>query len=144
MKIVIALIFATTLYQITAIARRPAVLPVMGLSLDEYQHTPPDKSKQQGFNFTKTNLKKRTIQDTNKKVENPPVSRFHTQTHSEGSPALMLIFFALLPIIVWFTMMHQIGKKKKVTFEAPIDLDAVRAEKNTEKLSDDRDIPKAS
>jgi len=123
-------------------ARKPAVDPVLGVSIEEYKEVPPAKAK--GFDFNRT---------PGSKDYKAPVQRTHSPegltvakaTDEASSGKLLFLFFIFLPIIASGITFYRLGKRHRDIHG----LESMTEDKHETKSEssddhDDYDIPKAS
>ncbi len=118
-------------------ARGPAVEPVTGISIDQYDDVPPSKAVP--FDFSQENrtkklepVKKNTVKETN--LETLEDSQSSTNKY------IVILMVCLLPIAVWLGLMKGV---KDLDEEVPsniVDLDSKRDNDD----DDDMNFPKAS
>jgi len=128
-------------------ARKPAVEPVMGLSIEEYDNVPPEKS--QGFNFEQGAEQSTKQADQNQiaPAQTPVaprslVNQSILSSESDTPATLFYILLSLLPFVVWFGLMKNLENNDEEEFTAEMyDLEEQRRKRKEAK---DDDIPKAS
>ena len=127
-------------------ARKPAVEPVMGLSIEEYDNVPPEKA--QGFNFEQDSKQspKQVKQNQITPNQNPVAPRSlvnqSLQSADSDTPAILFyILLSLLPFVVWFGLMKSLESNEEEFTAEMYDLEAQRRKREEAK---DDDIPKAS
>ena len=137
----------------TSFARKPAVEPVTGISIDEYKDVPPSQAK--GFNWTNP---KKVDSVTNEKSKfdssKLPEQVISTAEAPDLTPAIVLFFMTILPFAVWFFLLgkleepvHDIGYQEDEDFEdntLAFPNKAKEDSKNENDDDDDFDVPKAS
>lgn len=149
-KSIILFIFMTAgLFSFETQSREPAVEPVMGLSIEEYENVPPEES--QGFNFEQKDAQETqrgpSGQQQLSRPQTPAAARNlinqSNQTSTTDTPAtLFYILLCLLPFIVWFGLMKNLDGNQEENFTAEMyDLEEQRRKREG---SDDDDIPRAS
>lgn len=150
-KPIILFIFMTAgLLSFKVEARKPAVEPVMGLSIEEYENVPPEQS--QGFDFEQNEApetqSRQPGQEQLTAPQTPPVAsrNFINQSAQSSSPdtpaTLFYILLSLLPFVVWFGLMKNLDGNQKEEFTAEMyDLEEQRRKRDQ---NHDDDIPKAS
>lgn len=149
-KPIILFIFMTAgLLSFKVEARKPAVEPVMGLSIEEYENVPPEQS--QGFNFDQNETQKAESRQPGQEqltVPQTPVASRNlinqsAQSSSPDTPAtLFYILLSLLPFVVWFGLMKNLDANREEEFTAEMyDLEEQRRKRDQDH---DDDIPKAS
>lgn len=131
------------LSSINAHARKPAVEPIVGVSIEEYKEVDPSQAK--GFNFGKEVTKSNpTAQDAREADYHP--EQMATQSLKEKSEPgqLILILFVFLPVIASGFLFFK-NFKKDEEHQNVYDLEAIKKQKENQKPSDDHDdISKAS
>ena len=119
-------------------ARKPAVEPVSGISIDQYDDVPPAKANPYDFNQGKT--KELAPAKRSKAVKKTTLDDMKSSKKSRTNQVIVLLMVFLLPVAVWLGLMKGI---KDLDNERPnniVDLDA----KRTSDDDDDIDFPKAS
>ena len=135
-SVLLCLCFA--LATLSVFARSPAVEPVTGISIDQYQEVSP--SKDPGYNWNQGNSAASTSLITTR----VPSQRGLIQgTSSQGKSlgtTLFLIALLTLPFISWNLAMKSLEKKKSASLEpAPtVDLNSER-EKRSQKDTQESD-----
>jgi len=144
-KLIVLVIIALPL---TSFARKPAVEPVTGISIDEYKDVPP--SEAQGFNWNQDskNTKSENVQ-AKVDVEKLPEQEINITSGPDLTPAMILMFMLVLPFGIWFFLLGKLdAPENEVGFEEQEDIDNMLAfPKKSEKDDgddDDFDVPKAS
>ncbi len=128
--------------------RSPAVEPVMGLSIEEYETVSPENATPYDFAETTTEAKapaRAPAIEVPSSFEFTAPSRTFSQVEAETRVPPYLIFMALLlPLIVWFGLLKNIDK----SFENPTQAEnMVSLEEQRQKRAqskDNDDISKAS
>ncbi|WP_372651784.1 hypothetical protein [Halobacteriovorax sp.] len=118
-------------------ARGPAVEPVTGISIDQYEDVPPSEAvpfdfSQDGKTKKVAPIKKNTVKETN--LETLEDSRSTTNKY------IVILMVCLLPLAVWLGLMKGV---KDLDEEIPsniVDLDSKRDNND----DDDMNFPKAS
>ena len=120
-------------------ARKPAVEPIMGVSIEEYKEVPPEKTKGYDFNERKPNAKsvesvprKHSTKELNVQSANEPKETIN----------LVIVFFILLPIVAtaltYFNFQNTVRKREEAaSFDNVESLDK-------KSNDDDFNFPKAS
>lgn len=135
----IFLLFAFQLH-----ARSPAVEPIMGISIEEIDHVPPEEATP--FDFSQPENVSRSPA-----IEVPTVYDFQTNRRTlsgfEGDaviPYALIGLVLLLPIVIWFGVMKNLdqGYASPKMAKNTVSLEEVRKRKQQE--SSKEDIPKAS
>jgi hypothetical protein len=137
------------LLPLTAFARKPAVEPVTGISIDEYKEVPPSEAKGYNWNEGEAKVTKEAI------APKGDVSRLPTQTISETTgmdltPAIILVMLLILPFGIKFFLNGKLDKPETETgLEKEIHDNTLAFPKSSKKEDDDNDdddfnIPKAS
>lgn len=119
-------------------ARKPAVEPVSGISIDQYDDVSPEKATPYNFNQEKT--KKLVPIDTKKEVKQRTLNQLEEKTTSTTNQILVLLMVMTLPIAVWLGLMKGVKDLDQEVPNNVVDL-------NTKKPSnddDDMNFPKAS
>lgn len=130
------------LFSFNAQSRSPAVDPVMGLSIEEYDHAPPAQA--QSFDFSQAQSSQELRTPTSEAI----TPRTLQQSSGEGSgPATYFyILMSLLPFVIWFGVMKNLEKQDQKMTSLPENMYDLDSERNKRKAdsSDDSDLPKAS
>jgi Sec-independent protein secretion pathway component TatC len=141
----IAFLFSSLLIA-NAYSRSPAVEPVRGISIEEYDQVPPSKAK--GFDFSQaqnTNTAEvhkgtRTISSVTEQPAKP--------TSSNLSASLMVAFLFSIPFIMWFGVMRVLEQKSPGSIPEHNELLSFKNRNKSYELpsesEDDIDYPKAS
>ena len=116
-------------------ARKPAVDPIIGSSIEEYKEVPPEKAK--GYDFSQ----KREVAS---RAHSPDKLKEGSTTDSEGSTNLLIVFFIFLPIIASGMTFYLLRKNKIVRSDFEDNLHSIRGKKSDENDDNDIDFPKAS
>lgn len=135
-------------------ARKPAVEPVTGISIDDYKEVPP--SEAQGYDWNKgqnnqANRKPKSVEQAPVNTDELPQKEIETVSTPDLTPAVVLLFMLSLPFGIWFFLLGKLEKpENEVGFQEDEDLDntlAFPGKSKTESNKDDDDdfdIPKAS
>jgi hypothetical protein len=118
-------------------ARKPAVEPVSGISIDHYDDVAPSKAKPYDFNQKKT--KKLGAAKKTKEVKKTTLKEMKTKKSRTNQVIVILMVF-LLPVAVWLGLMKGIKDLDTEALDNVVDLNS----KRTENDDDDIDFPKAS
>ena len=155
---VLILTFAVALLLIPTMnfARKPAIEPVMGISIDHMPKVDPKKHKGYPFDSKPVDLtQQKGSEQQQVQVQRPKQIQtqveyqkptLETGIEGEDSSVWFLLFLFLLPVAIWFVLMTNIGRKKP----EEIDHDVVKPlrpeDKKDEEEHDDDDyqFPKAS
>lgn len=122
---------------ISSHARKPAVEPIMGSSIEEYQEVDPKDAKGYNFNRTPSN----TVFEKNTQEIYPPVEIATQSLEEQNAPTQMIIvLFILLPIIASGFLFFRSFKKDDSNV---VSLEDIKKKKSEEQSNND-DIPKAS
>lgn len=149
MKILSVLIALTFIFSSTLEARSPAVEPVTGISIDQYQEVSPQEDP--GFNWKKpTDITSNTsLITTRTPAESALITKTENQTKS-WPVILFLLGLICLPFALWYSVMKGLEDKDEFVNQSPIqdisgntvDLNAERKKRSGEQDKDD--ISKAS
>ncbi|MBI2521817.1 MAG: hypothetical protein HYV97_15485 [Bdellovibrio sp.] len=126
---------------VRAQSRAPAVLPEMGISIEERKHTPPNEAREFGFNFKEPKVKPEVVAVT---------EGLERQGELEASTTLVIFAMAILamPIFLWVGLMKQLKKQRAemLATNTPISLEEFRAKQEANKkiAEEKKDLPKAS
>lgn len=135
-------------------ARKPAVEPVTGISIDHYKDVPP--SQAQGFDWTSDKeAKPSKTNNTQSKldVDKLPEQQITDTTGPDLTPAIILFFLLVLPFGIWFFLLGKLEEPvNEVGFQDEETEDNMLAfpskskkeEKGNDDDDDDFNIPKAS
>lgn len=146
-KLLILLIF---LLPLSAFARKPAIEPVTGISIDDYKEVPPSQAK--GYNWNEEN-KKVTAEAIAPKgdVTKLPSRSISEETAPDLKPAIILVLLLVLPFGIWFFLNGKLDSpESEIGFqeEEEINDNTLAFPKATKTKDDDDDddfnIPKAS
>jgi hypothetical protein len=118
-------------------ARKPAVEPVTGLSIDQYDDVHPSKAKAYDFNNKKT--KKLAPVKAPKKVKQTSLEQMKDKKSGINQGLVVLMVF-LLPVAVWLGLMKGIKDFDEEVPNNVVDLNS----KSNSSDDDDIDYPKAS
>lgn len=121
----------------TAFARKPAVEPVTGISIDQYDDVHPSKAKAYDFNLK--NTKKLAPAKSAKKVKQTSLEQMKDKKSKVNQGIVILLVF-LLPVAVWLGLMKGIKDFDQEVPNNVVDLNS----KSKSKDDDDIDYPKAS
>ncbi|WP_127718096.1 hypothetical protein [Halobacteriovorax sp. HLS] len=119
-------------------ARKPAVEPVTGISIDQYDDVAPEKATPYNFNQKKT--KALTPVKTKKEVKQKTLNQMQEKTTSTTNQVLVLLMVMVLPIAVWLGLMKGV---KDLDHEAPNNVVDLNSKKPSND-DDDMNFPKAS
>jgi hypothetical protein len=113
-QLLILVAFLTFIFVLGRVeARRPAVEPVMGISIDEYQHVPPEKAR--GFDFTQKQTKKNNEKVLKQKVSNSHPAQLPQVNNEKDTSAwswTLIGFLFLLPALIWFSVYRALFKSR--------------------------------
>ena len=146
-KLLILLIF---LLPLSAFARKPAIEPVTGISIDDYKEVPPSQAK--GYNWNEENKKVTTEAIAPKgDVTKLPSRSISEETAPDLKPAIILVLLLVLPFGIWFFLNGKLDSpESEIGFqeEEEINDNTLAFPKATKTKDDDDDddfnIPKAS
>lgn len=132
----IIFLFLTLLTTSMSFARKPAVQPVSGISIDQYNDVPPSKATPFDFTQPKNNKKaapaKKAVKETNlEKMDD---------VKSTTNKTIVVLMVCLLPIAVWLGLMKGVKDMDQDSPSNIVDLDSRRNNND----DDDHNIPKAS
>ncbi|MCK5072696.1 MAG: hypothetical protein KAQ98_04665 [Bacteriovoracaceae bacterium] len=142
----LAILLATTLFiHHHAKARKPAVEPVTGLSIDNYEHVPPENAR--GYEWKYGTPKKIVPESTTKRAQKnlrPP--EIEQESGNGFLSTIFILFIVLLPLAIWISLFIGLGKNRKLP-EASENLpdnvtDLIKEKKDDE--NEDYKFPKAS
>ena len=120
----------------TSNTRKPAVEPIMGSSIEEYQEVDPKDAK--GYNFSR--FPENNNFDKNAQEIYPPLEIAEQSTSEQSAPAqLLVLLFILLPIFASGFLFFRSFRKVESNV---VRLADVKKKKN--EVSNDDNIPKAS
>lgn len=144
--IILFVFMITGLLNFKVEAREPAVEPVMGLSIEEYETVPPEKS--QGFDFEQSKTSPESGQRPEINQVQAPVSPRSLMNQSapdstESPATFFYVLLSLLPFVVWFGLMKNLDENTDEGHTAQMyDLEEQRRKK--QQSHDNDDLPKAS
>jgi len=119
--------------------RSPAVEPVKGLSIEEYDQVPPSKAR--GFDFSQQ--KKEPITKQLRKI-----SSTSNPNNNNWSASLLVFFLFAIPFIMWFGVMRSLKDGRSSIASEHNELLSIQDYKKDSTDSNDHqsdiDIPKAS
>ncbi|MFT6068207.1 MAG: hypothetical protein ACJAT2_002921 [Bacteriovoracaceae bacterium] len=137
------------LLPLSAFARKPAVEPVTGISIDEYKEVPPSQAK--GYNWNEGESKVTTEAVAPKGDPSKLPSRTISEaTEPNLKPAFILVLLLVLPFGIWFFMNGKLDDPEtEIGFQDEEIEDNTLAFPKSKKNDDDNDdddfnIPKAS
>jgi len=149
MKTFSALIALTIIFSPALQARSPAVEPVTGISIDQYQEVSPQEDP--GFNWKKpTDITSNTsLITTRTPAESGLISKTENQTKS-WPVTLFLLGLICLPFALWYSVMKGLEDREDLVNQSStknitgntVDLNEERKKRNSEQDNDD--ISKAS
>lgn len=131
-------------------ARKPAVLPVTSISIDDYKDVPPSEAK--GYNWAnkdtvKTPTAKKPVART------PAIQRYDFNQSNTSGPSIPVIAFLVLmfglPMALWWGIMKGLDQPEELDNDSSgsevVDLNSERAkrESNSDNDDDDFHFPKA-
>ncbi|OIQ19803.1 MAG: hypothetical protein BM556_04785 [Bacteriovorax sp. MedPE-SWde] len=124
----------------TTFARKPAVDPVVGVSIEEYKEVPPEKAKGYDFNRRPNSEKRAASTKRTHSVEGLKVESATDTSASSGK--LIFLFLIFLPIVASGITFYRLGRKfDGITKDSNV-TDINKNKKDSD--HDDFDIPKAS
>jgi hypothetical protein len=140
------------LLPLSAFARKPAVEPVTGISIDDYRDVPPSKAKGFNWNEGESKVTKEAI------APKGDTSKLPTRSIAEGSapdlkPAFVLVLLLILPFGIWFFMNGNLDEPEiEIGFQDETYANTLAFPKSNKKKENDDDddddddfnIPKAS
>ena len=161
MSKVLTLVFFSLIFSISPQARRPAVEPVRGLSIDHIDSQAPIKGKIKGYNFQqKTNhlaTPDPSFLDQRRSITSNPehaqhdgqISLSQKKAFFTPSPTLLILFAFSLPMIAIGLLAIRIRQSQEAGEKGPDNLHSLerQREKSEQDLADDHnndDISKAS
>ena len=146
------LILALLALPLTSFARKPAVEPVTGISIDEYKDVPP--SQAQGYDWNqesqgKTKGKIKFAPAIKGDVTKLPQHEIESTSTPDLTPAIILMLMLLLPFGIWFFLLGKLeAPATEVGFKDHEEEDNTLAfpsnKKSDDEDDDDFDVPKAS
>jgi len=87
--------------------RKPAVLPGVGLSIDQYEKVAPENAGKKGFDFSH----KDQSETSPKALIEEGINRT-AQTQQASLPILFGLIILSLPFVVWFGLMYRLPGNK--------------------------------
>ncbi len=149
------IVLSLILLPFTVLARKPAVEPVTGISIDDYKEVPPSQAK--GFDWSKNNKELKVNSDSKPAVKGDvtklPEQEITTISTPDLSPAVILLMMLALPFGIWFFLLGKleapVNEKGFEEEEDHLDNTLAFPGKKTKSESNDDDdddfnIPKAS
>lgn len=146
------LILALFTLPLSSFARKPAVEPVTGISIDEYKEVPP--SQAQGYNWNKKNteslkVKENTAPQVKGDVSALPEREISSTTGPNLTPAIVLFFMLILPFGIWYFLLGKLDEPEtEIGFQEEEEDNTLafpsKSHKKDDEDDDDFDIPKAS
>lgn len=138
----IFMILLMGLFSFNGHTRAPAVDPVMGLSIEEYEKVDPADATP--FDFTEQSTEPTAIS-----APLAPRSLQQTSSESKGPPTYFYILMSLLPFVIWYGVMKNLESLEEEVVTENIedntfDLNAQREKRAALDQNDDTDLPKAS
>ncbi len=148
MKYLFLVLSFACLVKINTYARKPAVEPILGVSIEEYKEVSPEKAK--GFDFSRnpdSELKaedSKTIKKEEPRVHNQAdiTSRPQTSLEDTKSKNLLFILLIALPIMASFISYLRFRVNQKDIENNVVDLNTVK--KSSQNDDDNNDIRRAS
>jgi predicted nucleic acid-binding Zn ribbon protein len=124
----------------TTSARKPAIEPIMGISIDD--NPPANPEKNPGFKF-ESNTKKAATAPKTTTAPAPQAKALPEVTSEKETTSIasyiFMVFVIALPIVVWFSMMSNLHKGPSEDAEV-----TKLKQKKEDDHDDDYQIPKAS
>ncbi|PIK14979.1 hypothetical protein [Halobacteriovorax sp. JY17] len=118
-------------------ARKPAVEPVSGISIDQYDDVAPSKATP--FDFTQ-NEKSKSLAPVRKSPVKETNVEMMDDSKSTTNKTIVILMICLLPIAVWLGLMKGVKDLEEEVPSNVVDLDSKRESDN----DDDMNFPKAS
>lgn len=137
-------------FKINSFARKPAVEPVLGISIEEYKEVEPKKAKGYDFNRTpssdnKNVINKNTSKNTNtiSNIQKPQELKpepSSMQEHQKDGSQILLYFLLTLPIlaslVAYFRMSSPSAiENKEEDIDNVVEIDTKKADENIKKAS---------
>ncbi|MEE3079607.1 MAG: hypothetical protein VX341_09760 [Bdellovibrionota bacterium] len=145
MKYLFLILSFACLIKINTFARKPAVEPIMGVSIEEYKEVPPAKAK--GYDFSRKPNSNVNNQDTiptkEVRIHNQNEIKSQSQTKLEDTSNKNFLFFVLVALPLLASFVSYLRFKSKDTTNANhnvIDLNSKRSSTH----NDDDDVKRAS
>lgn len=143
----ILFILVLGLFSFKSYSRAPAVDPVMGISIEEYERVDPADAKP--FDFSETD---QTVEGQNNAFSSAPLAPRSLQLSSDqskGPPTYFYIILSLLPFVIWYGVMKNLETSDGQSdltedLNNTYDLSAQREKRSPRNQDDDTDLPKAS
>ncbi len=124
--------------------REPAVLPVSGISIDDYKEIPPEKAK--GYHFKQgrpSSLKKDTISHTRERHLKRKSFKQVYGPDTSWPLSILLILLIAMPFILWSLIMKSLNKEEFTGFKKTLPFPTDN-QKSGNDDDDDLNLPKAS
>jgi hypothetical protein len=140
-KLAILLSLVTIFLPVYANGRGPAVLPVSGISIDDYKEIPPSKAKGYRFNKGKPkSLNRKMASGFNpSNIENKTSKQVY-DAKSSWPISIFLFLLLTMPFGLWFSIMKTLEKKETEIIENTIPFPSKKSKND----DDDFNYPKAS
>jgi hypothetical protein len=131
-------------------ARKPAVLPVTSISIDQYNDVPPSKAKGYDWNNNKNAVK--TITTKKPVARTPAIQRYDFNQTKTSGPSIPVIAFLILmfglPMALWWGIMKGLDQPEETNnaedVGSVVDLKSERAKRESNSDNDDDiNYPKA-
>lgn len=136
-KHLILFLFLTLVTSSMAFARKPAVEPVTGISIDQYDDVAPSKATP--FKFGQEKTKNMAPAKSKKEVKQTSI-KDNNESKSQTNKIIVILMVSLLPIAVWLGLMKGI---KDLDEEKPENVFTLHPKKG-DNDDDDMNFPKAS
>jgi len=120
-----------------AFARKPAVEPVTGIAIDQYDDVAPSKATP--FQFGQKKTKNLAPAKSRKEVKQTSIKQ-ESESKSQTNKIIVILMVCLLPIAVWLGLMKGI---KDLDQEEPENVITLHPKKDKDD-DDDINFPKAS
>lgn len=134
------LLLTLVIFSQNILARSPAVLPTIGISIDEFEQISPKQAEEFGYQFT-NGLPKSVNDSERKEINNGEVVLNNIKNNSNSSimslPIFITLFILSIPLFLWFFMIRTIDHAESNLHENIIPL-------NNNQEEDTEDISKVS
>ncbi|ATH06970.1 hypothetical protein BIY24_03170 [Halobacteriovorax marinus] len=132
----ILFLFLALITSSMSFARKPAVEPVSGISIEEYNDVPPSKATP--FDFTQKKEQPSAAVKKNE-VKTTTINELD-DAKSSTNQIIVILMVCLLPIAVWLGLMKGVKDLEEETPNNVVDLESKRGDDD----NDDMNFPKAS
>ncbi len=130
-------------FSLSSFARKPAIEPVRGISIDHYKEVKP--SQDPGFNFNSTTERAPSNKVTNTKTYRTTSSDANHTPSNTLPGVFFLITLAAMPFGLWWLVVNHKDEETHTVQSTPSNTyDFMKEKENRTTHNDDDDIKKAS